>query len=433
MPATVVIGAQWGDEGKGKITDLLAEKADVVVRYQGGNNAGHTIVRDGEEFKFHLIPSGILYPDKTCVIGNGVVIDPHILFGEIDALRHRGLPVENLRVSGNAHLIMPYHLLLDGAWEKQLGKFQIGTTRRGIGPCYIDKYARLGVRVQDLLDEDILRRKIRAALEEKNWLLHQRYDIGMMDADQVTDEYLGYRERFEPYICDASLLVNRALDDGRQVLFEGAQGTLLDVDFGTYPFVTSSNPIAGGACAGAGVGPTRIDHVVGVAKAYTTRVGEGPFPTELFDDYGARMCEVGREFGTTTGRKRRCGWLDLVALKYAVRVSGVTHLAITKLDVLTGIGDLQVCTRYQSGDTVHDEFPLRQTDFHHAQPLYETMPGWDDDIRPCENWEDLPQTARDYIQFIATFTQTRVKFIANGPGRDETIILPRSIGRGGAV
>ncbi|NLG65786.1 MAG: adenylosuccinate synthase, partial [Actinobacteria bacterium] len=317
--------------------------------------------------------------------------------------------------------------------EKQLGKFQIGTTRRGIGPCYIDKYARLGIRVQDLLDEEILRRKIGAALEEKNWLLEQRYGIGVMDPAQVTEEYLAYRQRFEPYIADVSLLVNQALDEGKQALFEGAQGTLLDVDFGTYPFVTSSNPIAGGACAGAGVGPTRIDHVVGVAKAYTTRVGEGPFPTELFDADGEAMCEVGHEFGTTTGRKRRCGWLDLLALKYAVRVSGITHLAITKLDVLTGFPTIKVCTRYQAGEAVHTEFPLRQTDFHHARPLYEELPGWTEEIRECETWTDLPQTAREYVQYIADFTKTRVKFIAVGPGRDETIILPRSIGRGGAV
>ena len=432
MPATVVMGAQWGDEGKGKITDLLAEKADVVVRYQGGNNAGHTIVRDGEVFALHLIPSGILYPAKTCVIGNGVVIDPHILFGEIEALRSRGVPVDNLRVSGNAHLVMPYHLLLDGAAEQHLGKFKIGTTGRGIGPCYIDKYTRIGIRVQDLLDEKILRRKIHTALEEKNWLL-QRYDIGTLDADQVTDEYLGYRARFEPFICDASLLANTALDQGRHVLFEGAQGTLLDIDFGTYPFVTSSNPIAGGACTGVGVGPTRIDSVIGVAKAYTTRVGEGPFPTESFDEAGAAMCEVGQEFGTTTGRKRRCGWLDLVALKYAVRTSGITHLAITKLDVLSGFDKISVCTRYKAGRRVLDEFPLRQTDFHHAKPLYEELPGWSEGLRECEDWEDLPEAARDYIQFIAEFTKTRVKFIAVGPGRDETIILPRSIGRGGAV
>ena len=432
MPATIVIGAQWGDEGKGKITDLLAEKADVIARFQGGNNAGHTIVRDGEEFKLHLIPSGILYAGKTCVIGNGVVIDPRVMFDELEALRARGIAGDNLRVSGNAHLIMPYHLLLDGASERQLGKFKIGTTGRGIGPCYIDKYMRTGIRVQDLLDEKILRRKIHAALEEKNWLL-QRYDIGVLDADVVTDELLEYRDRFEPFICDASLLINQALDQDEHVLFEGAQGTLLDIDFGTYPFVTSSNPISGGACTGAGVGPTRIDHVVGVAKAYVTRVGEGPFPTELFDDAGAAMCEVGHEFGTTTGRKRRCGWLDLVALRYAVRTSGITHLAITKLDVLTGFDRIKVCTRYEAGKSVHEEFPLLQTDFHHAKPLYEELPGWTEDLRDCESWQDLPEAARDYVQYVATFTQTRVKFIAVGPARDETIVLPRSIGRGGAV
>ena len=432
MPATIVIGSQWGDEGKGKITDILAEHSDLICRFQGGNNAGHTIVRDGEEFKLHLIPSGILYPAKTCAIGNGVVIDPHILFGEIEALRSRGISADNLRISANAHLIMPYHILLDGGYEQQLGKFKIGTTGRGIGPCYIDKFARVGIRVQDLFDEKILRRKIRVALEDKNRLL-QLYDIGVLDPDQVADEYLGFRERLEPYVADVSLLLNKALDDGREVLLEGAQGTLLDIDFGTYPFVTSSNPIAGGACAGAGVGPTRIDHVVGVAKAYTTRVGEGPFPTELFDDVGEAMCEVGQEFGTTTGRKRRCGWLDLLALRYAVRVSGITHLAITKLDVLTGLETIKVCTRYKAGRKVLDEFPLRQTDFHHARPVLEELPGWKADIRDCESWADLPETARDYVQFIATYTQTRVKFIAVGPGREETIILPRSIGRGGAV
>ena len=297
---------------------------------------------------------------------------------------------------------------------------------------YVDKYTRIGIRVQDLLDAKILRRKIRTALQEKNFLL-QRYDIGVLDPDQVTDELLSYRERFEPFICDASLLVNTALDQDKHVLFEGAQGALLDIDFGTYPFVTSSNPISGAACTGIGVGPTRIDHVIGVAKAYSTRVGEGPFPTELFDETGIAMCEVGHEFGTTTGRQRRCGWLDLVALKYAVRLSGITHLAITKLDVLSGMPTLKVCTRYKAGRRVLDEFPLLQTDFHHAKPIFEELPGWTEDIRECDTWQDLPQTARDYIQFIAEFTKTRVKFIAVGPGREETIILPRSIGRGGAV
>jgi adenylosuccinate synthase len=423
MPSTIVIGAQWGDEGKGKITDLLAERADVVARFQGGNNAGHTIVRDGEEFKFHLIPSGILYATKTCVIGNGVVIDPHILFGEIEALRERGVAVDNLHVSANAHLIMPYHILLDGVSERKLGEYRIGTTGRGIGPCYVDKIARLGVRVQDLLDEKILRRKIHTALAEKNLLL-ELYDVGQLDPDQVTDEMLGYRERFEPHICDASLLVNTALDEHKNVLFEGAQGTLLDIDFGTYPFVTSSNPIAGGACVGTGVGPTRINYVMGVAKAYTTRVGEGPFPTELDDDVGATMCEVGREFGTTTGRKRRCGWLDLLALRFACRVSGITHLAITKLDVLTGLAGLKVCTGYEVGSRVYDEFPLHQSEFHHARPVYEELPGWDGDITKALQWGQLPAEARDYITFISEFTRTEVKLIAVGPGRDETIVMP---------
>jgi adenylosuccinate synthase len=423
MPATIVIGAQWGDEGKGKITDMLAERADVVARYQGGNNAGHTIVRDGEEFKLHLVPSGILYPAKTCVIGNGVVIDPHILFGEIEALHERGIEADNLRVSANAHLIMPYHILLDGASEKNLGKFKIGTTGRGIGPCYVDKFARLGIRVQDLFDEKILRRKVRTSLEEKNLLL-ELYDIGTLDPDQVTDEYLGYRERFEPFICDASLLVNKALDEGKTVLFEGAQGTLLDVDFGTYPFGTSSNPIAGGACVGVGVGPTRINYVMGVAKAYTTRVGEGPFPTELDDEVGAALCEVGQEFGVTTGRKRRCGWLDLVALKFACRVSGLTHLAITKLDVLTGLPTIRVCTAYQVGRRTYEEFPMHQTQFHHAKPRYEELPGWSEPITKALQWGQLPQEARDYVSFISEYTHTEVKLIAVGPGRNETIVMP---------
>ena len=335
MPGTVVVGAQWGDEGKGKITDLLAEKADVVARFQGGNNAGHTIVRDGEEFKFHLIPSGILYEAKTCVIGNGVVIDPHILFGEIEALRGRGIGCDNLRVSGNAHLIMPYHLLLDGANEQQLGKYKIGTTGRGIGPCYVDKYTRIGIRVQDLLDEKILRRKVKTALQEKNFLL-QRYDIGVLDPDQVTDELLGYRERFEPFICDASLLVNTALDQDKHVLFEGAQGALLDIDFGTYPFVTSSNTDRRRGLHRHRRRPhahrPRDRRRQGLHHARRRGARSPPSSSTR----SARRCAtIGHEFGTTTGRQRRCGWLDLVALRYAVRLSGITHLALTKLDVLS--------------------------------------------------------------------------------------------------
>src|SRR5664280_2366447 len=406
MPGTIVIGSQWGDEGKGKITDLLAEKADVVARFQGGNNAGHTIVRDGEEFKLHLIPSGILYEAKTCVIGNGVVIDPHIMFGELEALRARGISGENLRVSGNAHLIMPYHLLLDGANEQQLGKYKIGTTGRGIGPCYVDKYTRIGIRVQDLLDAKILRRKIRTALQEKNFLL-QRYDIGVLDPDQVTDELLSYRERFEPFICDASLLVNTALDQDKHVLFEGAQGALLDIDFGTYPFVTSSNPISGAACTGIGVGPTRIDHVIGVAKAYSTRVGEGPFPTELFDETGIAMCETGHEYGTTTGRQRRCGWLDLVALRYAARVNGMTGLVITKLDVLNQMDEIKVCVAYRHQGERLDDMPAYQAAFREVEPIYETLPGWKTDLSGMTEVSQLPQEARDYLNFIVN--QVRVR------------------------
>ena len=361
------------------------------------------------------------------------MIDPHILFGEIEALRSRGISADNLRISGNAHLIMPYHILLDGGFEKQLGKFKIGTTGRGIGPCYIDKFARVGVRVQDLFDEKILRRKIRVALEDKNRLL-QLYDVGVLDPDQVADEYLGFRERLEPYVDDVSLLLNRALDDGREVLLEGAQGTLLDIDSRHLSLRhLARTPSRAAPAPEPASGPRRIDHVVGVAKAYTTRVGEGPSRPSSSTTSARRCARSGQEFGTTTGRKRRCGWLDLVALRYAVRVNGITHLAITKLDVLTGLETIKVCTRYKAGRKVLDEFPLRQTDFHHARPVLEELPGWSADIRDCESWADLPETARDYIQFIATFTKTRVKFIAVGPGREETIILPRSIGRGGAV
>ena len=431
MPGTVVVGAQWGDEGKGKITDLLAEKADVVARFQGGNNAGHTIVRDGEEFKFHLIPSGILYEAKTCVIGNGVVIDPHILFGELETLRGRGISCDNLRVSGNAHLIMPYHLLLDGANEQQLGKYKIGTTGRGIGPCYVDKYTRIGIRVQDLLDEKILRRKSRRRCRRRT------------SCCSATTSASSTRTR-SPTSCSATPSASSPTSATRAApqqrprreqarALRGRPGRAARHRLRHLSLRHEHDPIAGAACTGTGVGPTRIDHVVGVAKAYTTRVGEGPFPTELFDETGAAMCEIGHEFGTTTGRQRRCGWLDLVALKYAVRLNGITHLAITKMDVLTGLPAIKVATRYKAGRKVLDEFPLLQTHFHDAKPVYEELPGWTEDIRDCETWQDLPQNARDYVQYIADFTKTRVKFIAVGPGRDETIILPRSIGRGGAV
>src|SRR5256714_14463788 len=365
MPGVAIVGVQWGDEGKGKVTDLLAERADLVIRFQGGNNAGHTIVRGDEVYKFHLIPSGILYPDTICAIGNGVVVDPKVVIKEIDALRRRGVDVSGLRISANAHLIMPYHLMLDHAGEAKLGKLQIGTTRRGIGPCYADKAARLGIRMQDLLDEKILKQKIMAALEPKRLSLRPFAKDPALDLHAMTEEYRTYGHRLEPYIADTPPIAWNALDQGRLVVFEGAQGAMLDIDHGTYPFVTSSNPVAGAACVGAGVGPKDIDEVWGVAKAYATRVGAGPFPTELEGEVGDRMRQAGGEFGTTTGRARRTGWLDLVALRYAARINGLTGLAVTKLDVLTGIDPLRVAVRYHgpAGPLV-ESFPYPQSILH---------------------------------------------------------------------
>jgi adenylosuccinate synthase len=445
MPGVVIVGAQWGDEGKGKITDLLAQRAAMIVRFQGGNNAGHTIVREGREFKFHLIPSGILYSDKTCVIGNGVVLDPAVLLGEIDGLKRQGIDVGNLRISANAHLIMPYHVLLDTAGETKLGKLSIGTTRRGIGPCYADKALRLGIRVQDLLDEKILRTKIRAALEPKQQALRElsvqrrklRKEAGeeaekdeavagvpdpRLDLHAMTEEHVNFGHRLEPHIADTAKLCWDALDSDRTVIFEGAQATLLDLDHGTYPFVTSSNPIAGAACVGAGVGPTDIDEVWGIAKAYATRVGAGPFPTELEDELGEHMVERGREFGTTTGRRRRCGWMDLVALRYAVRLNRMGSLAITKLDVLSGIGPLRVAVRYRSkeGAVLHS-FPYHQSILHSATPEYEELPGFDEDISACREEAELPQAARDYLGFIADFVKVPVRLVGVGPDRDQTV------------
>jgi adenylosuccinate synthase len=448
MPGLVIVGAQWGDEGKGKVTDLLAERADAIVRFQGGNNAGHTIVRDGEEFKFHLIPSGILYPDKTSVIGNGVVLDPAILLGEIDGLRRRDIDVSNLRISANAHLIMPYHVLLDTAGETKLGKLSIGTTRRGIGPCYADKALRLGIRVQDLLDEKILRTKIRAALEPKQQALRElsvqrrklRKEAGegtdkaaveqpveevpdpRLDLHGMTEEHVSFGHRLEPHIADTSRLCCEALDEGRTIIFEGAQATLLDLDHGTYPFVTSSNPVAGAACVGAGIAPSDIDEVWGVVKAYSTRVGAGPFPTELEDEAGRHMLERGHEYGTTTGRERRCGWIDLVALRYAVRLNGMDALAVTKLDVLGGLDPLRVAVRYRSREgAVLDRFPYHQSILHSAEPEYEELPGFDADITGCRSLADLPPQARDYLGFIADFVGVPIRLVGVGPGRDQVV------------
>jgi len=422
MPGLVIVGAQWGDEGKGKVTDLLAERAEVVVRFQGGNNAGHTIVRGEDEFKFHLIPSGILHEGTICAIGNGVVIDPKILTDEIEGLKRRGIATSNLRVSANAHLIMPYHVLLDTAGEARLGSSKIGTTKRGIGPAYADKSSRLGIRVQDLLDEKILRKKIMAAMEPKRQLLRPHAKDPELDLHSMTEEYVTYGHRLEHHIADTAKLCWESLDAGRSVLFEGAQGALLDLDHGTYPFVTSSNPIAGAACVGAGVGPTDIDEVWGIAKAYTTRVGSGPFPTELEDEIGDRLRENGHEFGTTTGRPRRTGWLDLVALKYAVRLNGMTGLVITKLDVMTGIGPLRVATRYRHPEgATFDEFPYHQSVLHRATGEYEELPGWDEDITGARSLDELPQAARDYLEFISEFVGVPITVIGVGPGRDEVI------------
>jgi adenylosuccinate synthase len=422
MPGVVIVGAQWGDEGKGKVVDLLAEQAELVMRFQGGNNAGHTIVRDGETFKFHLVPSGILYPGKVCAIGNGVVVDPKVLTGEIEVLRRRGVDISGLRISANAHLIMPYHLLLDQAGEARLGNLQIGTTRRGIGPCYADKAARLGIRMQDLLDEKILRQKIYAALEPKRQTLRPFAKDPALDLHTMTEEYRTFGHRLEPHIADTAPIAWEVLDRGGLVVFEGAQGTMLDIDHGTYPFVTSSNPVAGAACVGAGVGPRDIDEVWGVAKAYCTRVGAGPFPTELEDETGARMRDVGQEFGTTTGRERRTGWLDLVALRYAARVNGLTGLAITKLDVLTGIDPLNVAVRYLGPEGASFEtFPYHQSVVHKAVGDYVELPGWHEDISQARSLEDLPRNAQSYLDFISEVLGIPVVMVGVGPGRDEMI------------
>ncbi len=422
MPGIVIVGAQWGDEGKGKLTDLLAEQADAIVRFQGGNNAGHTIVRDGEEFKFHLIPSGILYPGKACVIGNGVVIDPGVLIGELEGLRRERIDISGLRISANAHLIMPYHVLLDTAGEAKLGKLEIGTTKRGIGPCYADKAARLGIRVQDLLDAKILRKKIMAALEPKQQMLRPFAKDPRLDLHAMTEEYLRYGHRLEPFIADTAHLCWEALDSGKTVIFEGAQGTLLDLDHGTYPFVTSSNPIAGAACVGAGVGPADIDEVWGVAKAYATRVGAGPFPTELDDDMGAHIRERGGERGTTTGRDRRTGWIDLVALRYAARINTLSALAVTKLDVLAGIDPIRVAVRYRSSEGARlDELPYHQSVLHAAEAEYEDLPGFDADIGDCRSEADLPREARDYLEFISQNVGVPIRLVGVGPGRDQVI------------
>ena len=430
MPGIVIVGAQWGDEGKGKIVDLLSERAEVIVRFQGGNNAGHTIVRNGETWKLRLMPSGILHPGKLCVIGNGVVLDPKVLIDELDGLRARGVDTTGLRISANAHLIMPYHPLLDHAGEIRLGKLQIGTTRSGIGPCYADKALRLGIRMQDLLDEKILRKKIATALEPKRSLLREFQRDPRLDLQALTEEYLTYGHRLKAYIADTSRLVCERLDEGELVLFEGAQGTLLDLDHGTYPFVTSSNPIAGSATVGVGIGPKDIDDVWGITKAYSTRVGSGPFPTELEGPDGDELRERWHEYGVVTGRPRRVGWLDLVALKYAARINGLTGLIVTKLDCLSGLETVPVCVGYRGdGGAEYDHFPYHQTALHHASGVFQELPGWSEDISGVRTVEELPQAARDYVQFISDFVNVPVVLIGVGPADDQVIWPEAGIGR----
>jgi adenylosuccinate synthase len=416
MPATVIVGAQWGDEGKGKIVDLLAQDSDVVCRYQGGPNAGHTIIAEGETFKIRQIPSGVV-AGKTCVIGAGCVVDPEVFLGEVDDLESRGYTTSDVHLSGEAHLIMPWHVAIDGASERRLGKLQIGTTRRGIGPCYADKAMRLGIRAQDLLDAKILRQKIETALAEKNLWLERVYGVEPLELEELAARLERCAERIRPFIADTSLLVDRALKDGKSVLLEGAQGTLLDLDHGTYPFVTSSSTVAANAATGVGIGPNRIDSVLGVTKAYVTRVGEGPFPTEIEGPDQHRVRELGGEFGTVTGRERRCGWLDLVALRYAVRLNGITSLALTKLDVLSHFAEIPVCTRYRLPDgTESKEFPAHQSDFHHARPVYETLAGWEEPLD-----DELPAAARAYVEFVERELEVEVSLIGTGAERERVV------------
>jgi adenylosuccinate synthase len=425
MPAIVLLGAQWGDEGKGKATDLLGHRVQYVVRYQGGNNAGHTVViptKNGpEKFALHLLPSGILTPEVIPVIGNGVVIDPGVLLQEIKGLNERGIDTSKLKISADAHIITSYHVMLDKTIERFLGKSKIGTTGRGIGPAYGDKVSRVGIRVQDLYDEKILRKKVEGSLVSKNQTLVKVYNRRAVDVDSIVQELLGFAESLKPYVANTSLLLNEALNKNEIVLLEGGQGTLLDVDHGTYPFVTSSNPTAGGAATGSGIGPTKITRVIGILKAYTTRVGEGPFPTELLDANGERLREIGGERGTTTGRPRRCGWFDAVVARYSCRINGLTDFFLTKLDVLTGFKEIPVCVAYEVDGVRYEEMPMTQTQFHHAKPIYETLPGWDEDISHAKTFEDLPLNARKYVEYLEKISGASMSAIGVGQHRDATI------------
>ncbi|GAB3041145.1 adenylosuccinate synthase [Parafrigoribacterium mesophilum] len=428
MPAIVLVGAQWGDEGKGKATDLLGDRVDYVVKFNGGNNAGHTVVIGEEKYALHLLPSGILTPGVVPVIANGVVVDIDVLFEEIDAISARGVDVSKLLISANAHVITAYHRTMDKVTERFLGKRQIGTTGRGIGPTYADKINRVGIRIQDLFDENILRQKVEGALNQKNHLLVKIYNRRAITVDEIVNDLLAYVERLRPMVADTSLVLSRALDAGKTVLFEAGQATMLDVDHGTYPFVTSSNATAGGAATGSGVAPTRFERVIGIVKAYTTRVGAGPFPTELLDESGEFLREHGFEFGTTTGRPRRCGWYDAPIARYAARVNGITDFVLTKLDVLTGLERIPVCVAYEVDGVRVDEVPVSQSDFHHAVPVYEEFPGWSEDITAARTFSDLPQAAQDYVLAVESMSGSRISAIGVGPGRDEIVVRHDLIG-----
>ncbi len=428
MPAVVLVGAQWGDEGKGKATDLLGDRVDYVVRYQGGNNAGHTVVIGDKKFALHVLPSGILTPECTPVIGNGVVVDLEVLFREIDGLNEKGVDTSKLLISANAHVITPYHVIVDKVSERFLGKRAIGTTGRGIGPTYGDKMGRLGIRIQDLFDPSILLQKVEGALLQKNDLLVKIYNRAAVRPQEVVDHLLSYAERLRPMVADTALVLNNALAEGKTVLLEGGQGTLLDVDHGTYPFVTSSNPTAGGATTGSGIGPTKITGVIGILKAYTTRVGSGPFPTELFDQWGEFLRKTGGEVGVTTGRNRRCGWFDAPIARYATRINGLTDIFLTKLDVLTGIKEIPVCVAYEVDGVRVEEVPVSQTDFHHAKPIYQMFPGWDEDITGCKTFESLPKNAQDYVLALEKMSGTRISAIGVGQDRNATIVRHDMLG-----
>ena len=423
MPVLVLVGAQWGDEGKGKATDLLGDQVDYVVRYQGGNNAGHTVVIGDDKYALHLLPTGILSKNVIPVIGNGVVIDPAVLLEEIQGLNDRGITTDKLKISSNAHLITPYHRTIDKVTERFLGKSKIGTTGRGIGPAYADKNNRIGIRVQDLFNESILRKKIEAALHDKNQVLTKIFNRKAISTEEVITEYLQFGEKLKNYVCDTSLLLDKAIKNKKNILLEGSQGTLLDVDHGTYPFVTSSNPTAGGAATGSGIGPNKFTRIIGILKAYTTRVGSGPFPTELLDENGEKLRNIGGEVGTTTGRNRRCGWFDAPIARYSVRINGLTDFFLTKLDVLTGWQKIPVCVGYEVGGKQVFELPSSQTDFHNAKPIYEELPGWTEDISKAKSLADLPINARKYVEYLEKISGAQISAIGVGPGRDETIVI----------